>query len=105
GNGCGQRQRARAREDEDSEDFLGGVRDGGKRIRGEDRQARDPRESLVMREMGRNGVADDEPLDLRENAFFGHGSGPDEAARGSPESAKATARAGVRGSQTLVRFR
>ena len=70
--GLDEAERRRRRRDQHAQDFFGGVRDRRQRIGRQHREAGDPREPFVMREMRRDRLADDEPLDLREEAFFGH---------------------------------
>ena len=71
--GAREAERADADEDQDAQDLLGRVRDRGQRVGRQHRQPGEPRQSFVMREVRGNRLADDQPLDLRENAFFGHG--------------------------------
>ena len=59
---------------EDAQDLLGGVRHRGQRVRRQHGEPGDTRETLVMREMGRNGCADHEALELPQKRLVGHGN-------------------------------
>ena len=88
GDGARKRQGAHVDEDEHAQNLFGRVRDGGERIRGKDREAGDAGEAFVMREVRRDRFADDEPLDLAEKPFFGHGRASREAPSGRPKYKK-----------------
>jgi hypothetical protein len=61
---AGQAERADADENQDAEDFLGRIRHRGKRVGGQHRQAREPRQSLMMGKVRRNGLTDNQLLEL-----------------------------------------
>src|SRR5947208_525578 len=51
-------ERGDAHQDEHAQNFFGRVRDRRQRVGRQDREAREPGEALVMREMGRNRLPD-----------------------------------------------
>ena len=59
-----------ADEDQNAQNLLSRVSHRGQRVGREHRQTREPRQSFVVCEVRRNRVTDNQPLDLRENAFF-----------------------------------
>ena len=71
--GLANAKRTGAGEDEDAQNLLGRVRDRGQRVRRQHGEAGDPGEPLVVGEVRGDRLADDEPFELGEETFFGHG--------------------------------
>ena len=69
---AGQAERADADENQDAQDFLGRIRHRGKWVGRQHRKAREARQPLMMGKVRRNGLTDNQLLDLREQTFFRH---------------------------------
>ena len=71
-NAMGPREAERSDPDENqnAQNLLRCVRDRGQGVRREHRQTGESRQSFVVCEVRGNRLTDDQPLDLRENAFF-----------------------------------
>ena len=88
---------------QDAQDLLGRVRDRRQRIGRQHGEAGDAGETLVMGQMRRDWLADDEPLDLAEDSFFRHARASREVALLVARNSKKPQRAAA--FQPEVRFR